>query len=76
MASRALRRSSIGVADQPGKAFLAAATAWSSWAFEARGHSASTSSFAGFSTDMVESPSTSWPSMRSLYWPMGSSRSL
>src|ERR1700730_8106720 len=61
-----LRRSSIGVAAQAGKAALAAATAASSWPFEARGHCASTSSVAGLRTGMVWSPGTILPSMRRL----------
>ena len=61
-----LRRSSIGVAAQAGKAALAAATAVSSWFFEARGHCASTSSVAGLRTGMVWSPGTILPSIRRL----------
>jgi len=53
-----LRRSSIGVAAHPGKAALAAATAASSWPFEARGHCVSTSSVAGLRTGIVRSPGT------------------
>jgi hypothetical protein len=45
---------------------LAAATAASSWALEARGHLASTSSVAGLITSIVESPATSSPSIKSL----------
>ena len=61
-----LRRSAIGVAAQAGNAALAAATAVSSWDFEARGHCTSTSSVAGLRTGMVRSPGTIFPSMRRL----------
>src|SRR5258707_293845 len=61
-----LRRSSIGVAAHAGKAALAAATAASSWLFEARGHCASTSSVAGLRTGIVWSPGTIFPSIRRL----------
>jgi hypothetical protein len=47
MALMAALRSSSVVLLQAGKAALAAATAWSSWALEARGHSATASSVAG-----------------------------
>src|SRR5262249_4453450 len=67
MASSAALRSAIGLALQAGNAAFAAATALSSCAFEPRGHFASTSSVAGFSTSMVASPSSSLPLISTLY---------
>ncbi len=56
-------RSSIGRLDQAGKAALAAATAFFSWALSALGHLAKASPVAGLTTSKLEAPSTSLPSI-------------
>jgi hypothetical protein len=71
MATSTARRSSMVLALQAGKAALAAATAWSSWALEARGARPTGSSVAGLSTSEAASPSTSLPSMSILNADMG-----
>ena len=61
-----LARSASGVALQAGKAALAAATAFSNCALEARGATARTSSVAGLSTSICASPSSRRPLIKSL----------